>query len=200
MGFRRASFDKSARAMTETVANEVRIREADLQSDKQVIIDTVLRFLTPLSDYSRFGWLYENNVHGKARVWFAHNADDGTVIGMASAFPRCIYIEGHEEMAWVLGDFCIADQYRSLGPALALQRACLAAVDAESCGVLLRFPQHGMMAVYKRLRINPSRKLVRMAKPLRVDRKIGVVIKNPVLSGALSNAGNLLLRLSERKT
>src|SRR6476646_2829299 len=98
------------------------IREANLQSDKQVIIYTARRFLTALSNGCRFGWLYEKNAHGRPRVWLARTTDDGAVIGMAGAFPRRIYVEQHEELAWVLGDFCMSSDYRSLGPALALQR------------------------------------------------------------------------------
>ena len=175
------------------------VREADLQSDRQVIIDTARRFLTPLSDDRRFSWLYENNVHGNARVWIGYSADDGAVIGMAGAFPRRIYIEGREEMAWVLGDFCIADQYRSLGPAVALQRACLAKVDDGTMAFCYDFPSVAMMAVYKRLRIHPWGNVIRMAKPLRVDRKIGAIVENPAMTGILSSAGNLLLRLRQHK-
>jgi hypothetical protein len=176
------------------------IREADLQRDKQVIIGTALRFLTPLSDDSRFGWLYENNIHGQARVWFVYSGDDGAVMGMAGAFPRRIYIDGRKELAWVLGDFCISDQYRSLGPALALQRACLAEVDRGVVAFCYDFPSASMMAVYKRLQISPFGYVLRLAKPLRVDRQIRAIIKNPVIKGALSSAGNLLLRVNERKT
>ena len=178
---------------------KVAIRLADLKSDKRLLIETLLRFLTPLSDDRRFSWLYENNPHGRARAWVAYSADDDTVVGMSAAFPRRMYLNGHEEVSWVLGDFCINDAYRSLGPALMLQRACLAAVDSREAAFCYDFPSASMMAVYKRLHIYPCGQMVRLAKPLRVDRKVKGLIKSPIVNSALSNAGNLVLRLSERK-
>lgn len=173
---------------------KIAIHPADLKSDKQLIIDTLFRFLTPLSDVRRFSWLYENNPHGQARAWIAK--DDKSVIGMASAFPRRIYMNGHEEVSWVLGDFCISDQYRSLGPALMLQRACLAEVDSGAVAFCYDFPSATMMAVYKRLQIYPFGRMVRLATPLRIDRKIRKFVKSPTFNRPLSTAGNLLLRVT----
>jgi hypothetical protein len=178
---------------------KVTVRPADLKSDRRLIIDTLLRFLTPLSDDRRFSWLYENNPHGRARAWVACSPDDDTVIGMAAAFPRRVYVNGHEQMSWVLGDFCVNDVFRSLGPALTLQRACLAEVDAGAVAFCYDFPSKGMMAVYKRLQIASFRDMLRLAKPLRVNRKMKELIKSPIINSALSKAGNLVLKLSERK-
>ena len=114
-------------------------------------------------------------------------------------FPRRVYLDGHEQMSWVLGDFCINDAYRTLGPALMLQRACLAELDSGAASFCYDFPSSVMMAVYKRLQITPSGYVVRMAKPLRVDRRMKAVIKIPIVNRALSSAGNVLLRLSNRK-
>ena len=47
------------------------------------------------------------------------------MIGVAAAFPRRFYFRGEAVRGYVLGDFCIDPAHRSLGLALALQRACL---------------------------------------------------------------------------
>src|SRR5215475_7474769 len=118
----------------------VAIRAANLESDRRSIIDTLSRFLTPLSDDRRFRWLYENNPHGEACAWVAYSADDDTFVGIAAAFPRRIYMNGEEKLSWVLGDFCVDPQYRSLGPALQLQRACLVAAEAAGLAFCYDFP------------------------------------------------------------
>ncbi len=177
---------------------KVVIRHANLQSDRQLIIDTARRFLTPRSDDCRFSWLYESNAHGRARVWFAHSADDGEIVGMAGAFPRRIYIENREETAWVLGDFCINDRYRSLGPALALQRACLVEVDAGAVAFCYDFPSKSMMAVYKRLQILPFAHILRLAKPLRVDRRLKKLVKSQTFNRVLGVASNFVLKHTEK--
>jgi hypothetical protein len=174
------------------------IRPADLALDKELIIDTLFQYLTPLSDARRFDWLYRGNPHGQARTWIAIDTDNHTPVGMASAFPRRFSIGGREELGWVLGDFCINDQYRSLGPALQLQRACLGAVDAEAIAFCYDFPSQPMMAVYKRLHIDPSGRMLRLSKPLRVDREVRKFVKKPAVVRGLSLVGNLFLELRDR--
>lgn len=169
------------------------LRSADLESDRSLIIELLFKYLTPLSNDTRYEWLYLNNPHGGAQVWIASRSDTGEAVGTAAAFPRRIYVNGAEESCWVLGDFCIKDQYRSLGPALQLHRASLAAVDSGLVPFLYDFPSESMMAVYKRLGINPYGKLQRLAKPLRADRKIGELVKPAWLARALARPANLLL-------
>lgn len=178
---------------------KIAIRKANLKSDKGLIIDTLFRFLTPLSDGTRFSWLYENNPHGDAHAWVAYRVADEAVIGMSAAFPRRVYVDANEEVAWVLGDFCIDDAYRSLGPALMLQRASLAEADSAGVAFCYDFPSIEMMAVYRRLQIAPFAKMFRLAKPLRVDRKIKELVKNQTIRRLLSAGGNLLLRRGEQK-
>ena len=171
----------------------VAIRAADLESDRRSIIDTLSRFLTPLSDDRRFRWLYENNPHGEACAWVAYGADDDTVVGIAAAFPRRIYMNGEEKLSWVLGDFCVDPQYRSLGPALQLQRACLVAAEAAGLAFCYDFPSKSMMAVYKRLGVAGSYHMMRLAKPLRTERKVRQFVKLPLAARGLTSIGNLAL-------
>jgi len=159
----------------------------------------ILQYLTPSSDDLRFDWLYRNNPWGKARAWVATDGDDGSLVGMVAAFPRRMYIGEREERSWVLGDFCISDSYRSLGPALQLQRGCLADVDSEGIAFWYDFPSLQMMAIYKRLGIYPFGKMFRMAKPLRIDRRVEKMIKSPAVARGLAAAGNMALRIYERK-
>jgi hypothetical protein len=170
------------------------LRPADLESDRDLIVQHLARNLNPLSDGRRFDWLYRNNPHGKARVWMAFDTASQAVVGTAAAFPRRLYVGDRQAVGWVLGDFCIDEPYRTLGPALQLQRACLAAVDSEAVSFCYDFPSTGMMAIYKRLGISPCQHLLRLARPLRVDRKVREHIKPSVAAHGLTAAGNLMLR------
>lgn len=175
------------------------IRPASLETDQQLLIDTLWRYLTPLSDSARFNWLYKDNPHGLARVWIMSDTTTGTVVGVAGAFPRRVYIGQREETCWVLGDFCMHEHYRSLGPALQLQRACLAAIHPETVAFCYDFPSPSMLAIYKRLRLEPHGNMYRFAKLLRVDRKAREAINIPLLASLVSAAGNLVLRLQDRR-
>jgi hypothetical protein len=177
----------------ETKQIKVAIRRADLNTDREILIDALSRYLNPLADGRRFEWLYKNNPDGEALAWIAVDQDDGAVVGSAAAFPRRIYLNSKETFVWVLGDFCINSEYRSLGPALQLQRACLAAVDSGEVALCYDFPSAGMMAVYKRLGIDPFARVLRLARPLRIDRQVESVIKTPIIASAVRGFGNLLL-------
>jgi hypothetical protein len=97
--------------------------------------------------------------------------------------------------ALVLGDFCLSDRYRSLGPALQLQRACLAQVDAGPAAFCYDFPSAGMMAVYRRLGLNPIGTMLRLTLPLRLDHRVARQIGVPWLSRGLSSVGNRALSM-----
>lgn len=174
----------------------VSIRHADAEADRELLIRLLHRFLTPLSDDRRWNWLYTKNPHGAPRIWLAVDSANGAAVGAGSAFARRVYMSGQTNVAWVLGDFCIADGYRSLGAALKLQRAFLQDVDSGAADFCYDFPSAAMMAVYHRLGIQPSRHMVRLAKPLRVDRKVRELVPTPLLRSVFTTAGNFLLSRS----
>ena len=176
----------------------IAVREADIKSDRDLLVDTLRRFLNPLADRRRFDWLYCNSPHGSARSWLALESNDDSIVGVASAFPRRVHIGENEELAWVLGDFCINNEYRSLGPALKLQRSCLEAISSNGGAFCYDLPNPGMAAVYKRLRIEPFGNMIRLARPLRIDGSIARIVRNnTTLARTLSTAGNCLIRLRD---
>jgi GNAT superfamily N-acetyltransferase len=171
------------------------IAQAHLDTDRDLLIETVRRLLTPDSNGTRFDWLYNNCPHGAARGWLAIDQPRGKVFGMAAAFPRWFYVDNADVRFWVLGDFCLDSEYRSLGPALQLQRACLEVMAEDQRTLCYDFPSAGMLAVYKRLGFSIAGNMVRLARPLRVDRKVNAIIKNPAAQGLMSSVGNTLLRM-----
>jgi hypothetical protein len=184
----------------------VDIRRADLESDRDMLIESLRRYLTSASDGRRFDWLYTANPHGRASVWIATDTESGEFIGMVTGFPRRMCLAGRITSAWVLGDFCVGDKYRSLGPALQLQRTCLADVNSGTVPFCYDMPNTAMLAVYRRMGIAPSRQMFRMAKMLRVNRKVAESIGSSLVAEGVSLVGNALLglgglrrRLSGRK-
>ena len=172
----------------------IKIADADLAAHRELLIKTFYRLLTGQSDGRRFDWLYRNGPHGEARAWLAIDGNQETVIGAAAAFPRRFYVGDREISGWVLGDFCLDAGYRSLGPALQLQRACLGVTESNGGMFCYDFPSASMVAVYKRLGIEPTGKMLRLAKPLRVDRKVKEMIKNAAVERMVTSVGNALLK------
>jgi hypothetical protein len=160
----------------------IRIRSADLDSDEVELKELIRRHLAPQSGEKRFHWLYRAGPYGPARAWLACDDTSGVVVGAAAAFPRKMYFDGIEQTGFVLGDFCLDQRYRSLGPALQLQRACLEEIAAFPGGVCYDLPSQTMMAVYRRLGINQTGSLIRWAKPLRIEHRIEAVVRSKAVA------------------
>jgi hypothetical protein len=109
-----------------------------------------------------------------------------------------MYLGGIETMGWVLGDFCLDEKYRSLGPALELQRACLEAV-APPFEFCYDFPSRSMMAVYRRLGVQQTGAMVRWAKLLRSERRIEKAVRSKAVARGLGIIVDLVLARRGRK-
>ena len=174
------------------------VRPAGFESDRQELVD-VLQANLPYRSHARFfQWLYRRNPEGEAMAWVAMDADSRRIVGVAAAFPRRIYCGGVDARGYVLGDFCINSQCRSLGLALSLQRACLNGISTSETVLVFDFPSQSMMAIYKRLRIDVNVTMIRHAKPLRADRKIAEHTSVRAVARGLSVVVNAGLRLRDK--
>lgn len=173
------------------------IRPAHLEADRELLVDLLSRFLSPLATGPRFDWLYRGCPHGEARAWLAMDARSGQFVGAAAYFPRKMFVGGEEISGCVLGDFCIHPHYRSLGPALQLQRACLRDLESGRLALAYDFPSTNMTAIYGRMGIASRGEIVRLAKPLRVDRRVADTISVRPIASGLSRIGNAILAWRE---
>ena len=173
------------------------VRPAQIDDERAALTAFLSTHLSPEANADRYEWLYCKNPAGIARVLSVRESDEGKIIGVSAAFPRRIYSGGKEVRGYVLGDFCIHPDYRSLGPALALQRSTLEDLSREGAGFVFDFPSTSMLAIYKRLRIESQESAIRFAKPLRADRQIQKRIPTKAAGAALAVAANVALRLRD---
>jgi GNAT superfamily N-acetyltransferase len=170
-----------------------RIRPADLKLDRALLTDLLTGNLNPSAGGPRFDWLYLENPHGLAQAWIAVEGGTGKGVGAAAAFPHKLMVGDSIRLGYVLGDFCIHPQHRSLGLALQLQRACLEQLGLPCSCSTYDFPSERMMAIYRRMQIAPLCRMVRWSKPLRADRKIGELGMPSALARILAAPINKLL-------
>jgi hypothetical protein len=177
----------------------VYLREADVNQDERLLIAFARNYLEAM-DEERFRWLYRDNPAGMARVWLAFNGQAEEPVGMAAVFPRLCYVAGQQVLGCVLGDFCISEKYRSLGPAVQLQRACLSVVRDGEFACCYDFPSSGMLGVYKYLGLRPADQSVRMVKYLKADGRIRKLVPLQSVSGLIFKAADLALALRDRNS
>lgn len=174
------------------------VRQADLRIDRERILETIARYLAPDETERRFDWLYVQNPHGAARAWLALDPESAgeRVVGMAAAFPRQLNTPAGPVLGWVLGDFCIAPEYRALGPAIKLQKACLEGIACASGTLWYDFPAAAMMAVYNRLGFKAEQSHLRWAMPLRTERQIAARLRSRTLGKVAGAAANMFLSIA----
>ena len=173
------------------------VRRADVEKESATLTAFLSRYLSRDANEARYEWLYYKNPDGMARVWVACAPHTDEIIGVAAAFPRQLYLDGRILRGYVLGDFCIHPEHRSLGPALALQKNSLEDLSGEGAGFVLDFPSTSMLAIYKRLRIEATENMIRFAKPLRANRQIQQRISNKLAARAVASAANVALRIRD---
>jgi hypothetical protein len=171
----------------------IAVRSAALDGDRVAAIDLLRTNINAGYDDARFEWLYRSNPAGCGRLWLAVDTVTGHPVGTAGAFPREFRVEGRATSSWVLGDFCIDERYRTLGPALMLQRACLEVATDPAASFWYDFPSTAMVTIYRRLRIEPRGLVHRLVRPLRVDRKLAELTRLPRLSRGVGVIVNRLL-------
>lgn len=144
----------------------ISIRQVAPASERPTVLRLLKENLPEAAAEGRFDWAYLENPDGEASVWLAETAD-GEAVATSAAFPRQFRIKGDTVRALVLSDFAVDRRYRTLGPAVALLRATLAAVDEGPFEFALDHPSESMSAAYRRLggiELGPLTRYVRLLK------------------------------------
>ena len=167
------------------------VRPVDLASERTELLDILQRNLPQIPHVRRFDWLYRNHPCGQPRSWFAIDSKAKANVGAASLFPRFLWEGGRFVSAGQVGDFAIDVKYRSLGPALMLQRATLEAVENRQFSICYDCPPHSLgMATFRRLGMEEHCEMHRYVRLIRTDRHFQKRFGDGISSRALSMTGN----------
>lgn len=175
----------------------IEIREADLSSDRDVLISSMLAYLSKRADARRFTWLYRQNPPGPVQAWVAIEPGQSRIIGSGAVVPQRVAVDGRLAPVAVMADFWIHPDFRSMGPALQLQRRCMEAAEASHEG-FFDLPQRQMIAVYRRLGIPSRSTLVRLAKPLRSEAHLHKLLRSATLARLVAPLPDAGLVLADR--
>lgn len=181
------------------VPRALRVRPAELPREREAFLRVLERNLPVLDHRRRFDWMYLRNPVGRAWSWMVEDEGTGQVAGVASVFPRLVWLAGRLCRCGQVGDFAVDRGYRTLGPAVALQRATLGPVDVGELAFCYDCPPHERgMAPFRRLGLQARTRMMRYARPLRVDRYVRRRLTGS--AGRLASwLGNQLLRGLQRR-
>jgi hypothetical protein len=178
----------------------LRTRAVDFVVDRDELLSVLQRNLRDVPHESRFSWLYVNNPAGPAHSWFLCD-DRGSAVGIASLIPRMVWIGQTSAACGQVADFGVDVPFRSLGPAIKLQRCTFEPVLQGELAFCYDCPPHDLgMAMFDRLGLKETCRMQGYVKLLRADRQLERLLGNS--AGRLASAvTNPLLRLrSSRST
>jgi hypothetical protein len=167
-------------------------RAGDAKADRDVVIDIWRGHLGHEARLApKYDWFYLGCPWGAPEVQLLRHQPSESWVGVAAAGPRRMVWRGRELSAGVLVDLAVTTEHRSLGPALTLQKALLAAGRARF-DLLYGFPNPKAAAVFKRVGYAPFGEIVRYVRVLRHRKHVEKVLPGRVPRLAALPAGLLL--------
>lgn len=176
------------------------VRPADLEFEKSELLNVLKRNLGGFDHARRFEWLYRNNPAGRGWTWFVCEPGSQSVVGVASVFSRVMWVSGRKMLCGQIGDFAIDSNYRSLGPAMLLQRATFEPVNQGTLAFCYDCPPHEAgMSTFRRLGMRPNCHTQRLVRPLRADHFVEKRLGVNFFSKSVAATGNVILRTMARR-
>jgi hypothetical protein len=173
---------------------ELAVRGVSVINDRGEMLDLLKRNLPDPPELG-FEWRYLRNPAGQACSWFLYEKGSSRAVGMASLFPRMMWVDGKPVMAGQVMHFVVDAGYRSLGPAVLLQRATFEPIDQGVIDFCYDCPPHDQgMTTFARLRMAPSCEVIRYALLLRSDGYLEKRMGSGRWTKPVAIAVNLLLR------
>jgi hypothetical protein len=166
------------------------ITETTENFDPEILIP-IWQDSLPDLDERRIHWGYSQIPQGRAHLWYLSDADSRRPFGACVVLPRHFYRHGRRIRGGITADFAIKKQYRSLGPALGLQKAI---ASSDEFDTLLAFPNDNSVAVQKRAGFEDLGHLTVYRKIFR-SRDLLKRRYNPVLSSIVAPFFDIAIRL-----
>lgn len=174
------------------------VHEADVERDRDLILGLWDGNLGDGARMARkYDWFYWQCPYGVPLTRLLRHEASGQWVGVASAGPREMLIDGRPALAGVLVDLTVVPAHRSLWPALSLQMALMEA-GLERFDLLYGFPNPKAAALFRRVGYLPLCRMTRWARVLRhgdyARRRVPGLLAAPA-GWALDAADELRLRV-----
>lgn len=143
----------------------------------------------------RFDWRHSLNPAGESWSWFMYDTSTLATVAMTTLFPRHMRVSGQKTRGGQVGEFAVDSNYRSLGPAVRLQRATFEPVNGGDLLFCYDCPPHDQgMSTFARIGMHANCEIHRYALPLRSDEYLTTRLGHGAWTKPVVAAANLILR------
>ena len=173
----------------------IAIRQASLADEEERLIEILDRNL-PGRPNRRIQKRRHANPLGPGWSWVAHAKCSDTIVAMASVFPRSFWVDGRKVICGQVVEFAVEAPYRSLGPAVLLQRATFEPANSGEVVFCYDCPPHDRgMSTFVRLGMDSSSDVIRYALLLRGDEFLTKRLGSGAWTKPVVATANAILRM-----
>ncbi|MFT3756185.1 MAG: hypothetical protein QM769_09620 [Pseudoxanthomonas sp.] len=149
------------------VGTDYTLHEGDAGRDRDALLTVWHGSLgTDAAMRAKYDWFYLACPHGPPLIRLLRHVPSGAWVGTCTAGARHMLLDGRPLVARLLADLAVVPTHRSLGPALAMQRALLSAA-VESSGLAYGFPNPKAVAMVRHAGAGRIADMVRYVRVLR---------------------------------
>lgn len=175
------------------------IRPVSMSRDRAEMIDILNRNFGADQEL-RFDWRHTGNPAGESWSWFLYEKSSLATVALATVFPRTMRVQGKIVRGGQVGEFAVDVKYRSLGPAVKLQRSTFQPVERGEIALCYDCPPHDEgMSTFVRLGMPAQCEVYRYAIRFRSDEYFAKRLGKGAWTKPVVASANLLLRVSRRK-
>jgi hypothetical protein len=173
----------------------IAIRQASLADEEEQLIEVLDRNL-PERPNRKIQKRRHANPLGPGWSWVANPRCSDMIVAVASVVPRWFQVDGRKVVCGQVIEFAVEAPYRSLGPAVLLQRATFEPADSGEVAFCYDCPPHDRgMSTFVRLGMRSSCEVVRYALLLRSDEFLGKRLGEGAWTRPLVATANAVLQL-----
>ena len=142
---------------------------------------------------------YERNPFGAPSIFLARDNETGNVVGMTALIPTALRTSGELVPAAIGGDFAVDEEHRTLGPAVALQRATVPALAERRLACAYGSPNTLSEPIVARAGYTDLGRLSRFLKLLSARPVVDRYVRSRTLAALASGAARPVVSLASRE-
>ena len=173
----------------------------DPHADRQEVLDLAARNRPgPRSRLeAKYAKYYENNPQGPPSIFLARDNESGGLVGMTALFPTTLWIAGERVPAAINGDFAVDEGHRGFGPALAVERATVAALSERGLTCAYGSPNENSELIVARAGFADAGRLTRFVKLLGARPLVDRYVRRPRLASLASAVASPFVSILSRE-
>jgi hypothetical protein len=147
----------------------------------------------------KYYWYYEDNPFQRGDCWILWDKSNGIAIGSTGIGVRQIRLNNQIIKAGLAADFAVDSEYRTLGPALMLQRRICNNIPSGAA-LIYAIPNRKASPVFKRVGYRKITEIQRFTKIVKIEPYLRRIISSKLICKVFAFMIDIAIHLMSRET